>query len=119
MQIEYVKPYQSPLGSVTPAAKIQLVAGSVRLLAVDLSFADSGGSCYVQLHDVLAAGSISDATMVMPFGVPVDGTTQLIQLLSWGPDAWLFQTAVTLAASSTRYTYTASTVKFVAKGRWL
>lgn len=119
MQIEFEKPYQSDLGSVAPAAKIQIVAGPARLLAVDLSFADSGGSCYVQLHDVLAAGTISDATMVMPFGVPLDGTTQLVQLLSWGPDAWLFQRAVTLAASSTRYTYTASAVKFVAKGRWL
>ena len=72
----------------------------------------------MQLHDALAADVSSD-TMSLPFGLPIDGATNKIQLLTWGDDSPEFKTALTLAASSTQTTYTASAVKFVAKARWL
>lgn len=112
---------QSALGAVTPAAKIRIVAvpgsGLIQLLSLQIAYADTG-SCYVQLHDAETA-DVSSSTMVLPFGLLLNATTSIIQLVTWAQDAPSFKTAVTLAASSTQNSYTASTKLFVAKGAWL
>jgi len=123
MIVTYSQASQSALGAVTPASKIQIAAapssGSLQLLALQIAYS-SGGACYVQLHDALAASSLTSATMVLPFGFPLDGSTNIVQLISWALDEapLYFKTAVTLAASSTQNTYTAASSLFVAKGSW-
>lgn len=121
MIVDYNVASRSPIGAVTPAAKIQLVpapgSGYLRLLSIQLSYADTG-TAYLQIHDALAADVSSD-TMVLPFGILMDASTAIAQIVSWQLwEAPVFTKAVTLAASSTSLTYTASTKLFVAKGIW-
>lgn len=121
MQVTFPPCSQSALGGVTAATKIRVAlvpgSGTLQLLSLMIGYTDTG-NCYVQLHDALP-DDVATATMVWPFGLLLDASTSLIQLVSWGLDAPLFKTAVTLATSSTAATYTSSAKVFVAKGSWL
>lgn len=107
---------QSAAGPIVAAQKFTLKNAAGRLASLKVQYKGTGVS-YLQLHDVVSGGTLSDATMLEGGGIPVDDVTQLILLRDW-PYPLKFDAGITVALSSTPNTYTASAQTMIASGQW-
>ncbi len=104
-----------PPGAVTPASLFLVARGRATLAALTVFYRDTG-LAYVQVHDTI--GTPTTATLKGGAGREVNATDTVELDIDWGIHPRLFKEGITIALSSTQYTYTASPKLMIIDPQW-